>query len=164
MDAITGRFLVTEADDETAVLRDVETGQVVTLDEHPEPPLERHEVLEGTVAPKLPAEVVWGVESVDRRFTVDVIDSDLEPTTQAREIATELGPGDLATRERAGDGEIHVIGVDDPEAAATDVVEDEETVARAARLGAVRVEVRREDAPADGNDDSHYSAIAGCRA
>jgi len=143
MNATTGRFLVTEADDDTAVLRDVDTGQVVTLDEHPDPALERREVIEGTVAPKPPAEVVWGIESVDRRLAVEVIDSDLEPTTRARDLAADLAPGDLATRERAGDGEIHVIGVDDPEAAATDVVEDEETVARAARLGAVRVEVRR---------------------
>lgn len=143
MDATTGRFLVTEADADTAVLRDAETGQVVTIDEHPEPPLERHEVLEATVAPKPPTEVVWGVESVDRRWTVDLIDSDLQPTTQAREIAADVGVGDLETRERAGDGEIHVLGVDDPATAVADVLEDEETVARAARLGAVRVEVRR---------------------
>ncbi len=146
MDATTARFLVTEADDETAVLRDVETGQVVTIDEHPDPALERREVIEGTLAPKPPTEVVWEVESVERRFSVDVIDSDLEPTAQAREIAADLAPGDLETRDRAGDGEIHVLGVEDPDAAARDVLEDAETVARAARLGAVRVEVRRGEA------------------
>jgi len=143
MDATTGRFLVTETDDETAVLRDVETGQVVTIDEHPEPRLEALEILEGTVAPNPPTNVVWGVESVDRRWTVDLVDSDLEPTSQAREIAADLDVGDLETRERAGEGEIHVLGVEDPAAAAGDVLDDEETVARAARLGAVRVEVRR---------------------
>jgi hypothetical protein len=142
MDATTGTFLATEVDDDTAVLRDVDSGQVLTLGEPPEPPLERLEVLRGTVAPQPPTEVVWTVESVDRRWTVDLVESDLTPTKQARELADGIAPGELVTRERAGDGEIHVLGVDDPETAVADVLGDEETVARAARLGAVRVEVR----------------------
>jgi len=115
---------------------------VLTLGEHPDPPLERLEVLVGTVAPQPPTEVVWEVESVDERWTVELVDTDLSPTKQAREIAAGIAVGELETRERAGDGEVHVLGVDDPETAAADVLDDEETVARAARLGAVRVEVR----------------------
>lgn len=142
MDATTGTFVATEVDDETVVLRDVDSGQVLTLGAHPDPPLEREEVLRGTVAPRPPTEVVWAVESVERRWTVELVDSDLSPTKQARELADGIAAGELITRERAGDGEVHVLGVDDPAAAAADVLGDEETVARAARLGAVRVEVR----------------------
>jgi hypothetical protein len=141
MDATTGRFLVTEVDEETAVLRDVDTGQVLTLGESPD--LDRLAVIEGTVAPQPPTGVVWGIESVDRRWTVELLASELEPPTRARELAADLAPGELATRERAGEGEIHVLGVEDPAAATGDVLADEETVARAARLGATRVEVRR---------------------
>jgi len=142
MDATTGTFLATEVDDETAVLQDVDSGQVLTLGTHPDPPLERLEVLRGTVAPQPPTEVVWGVESVDERWTVELVETELSPTKQARELADGIAVGELVTRERAGDGEVHVLGVDDPAAAVADVLDDEETVARAARLGAVRVEVR----------------------
>lgn len=141
MDAITGRFLVTEVDDETAVLRDVDTGQVLTLGDAAD--LDRLEVVEGTVAPQPPTEVVWGIESIDRRWTVELLESDLEPPVQARDLAADLDTGELATRERAGEGEIHVLCVEDAATAAADVLGDEETVARAARLGATRVEVRR---------------------
>lgn len=143
MDTTTGTFVATEVDDETAVLRDVDSGQVLTLGAHPDPPLAELEVLRGTVAPQPPTEVVWEVEAVDERWTVELVDSELSPTKQARELAEGIAVGELETRERAGDGEVHVLGVDDPETAAADVLGDEETVARAARLGAVRVEVRR---------------------
>jgi hypothetical protein len=142
MDATTGTFVASEVDDETAVLRDVDSGQVLTLGEHPDPPLDRQEVLRGTVAPQPPTDVVWEVEAVERRWTVDLVESGLSPTKQARELADGIAVGELITRERAGDGEVHVLGVDDPAAAVADVLGDEETVARAARLGAVRVEVR----------------------
>jgi len=55
--------------------------------------------------------------------------------------------GDLVREERAGTGEIHVLKVPEGTAdeAAQDVLEDEATLARAARLDAVRVEVRSAD-------------------
>jgi hypothetical protein len=139
----TGTFVVTHAEAESAVVRDVDTAQVHTLASNPG--LEVHDVLEATVAPEPPLEVAWEVIDVAERRSIDLVDSDLEPTTHETELAADAAVGDLVQEERAGTGEIHVFRVpeDDVEAAAADVLEDEETVARAARLGAVRVEVRR---------------------
>ncbi|OVE84865.1 DUF5812 family protein [Natronolimnobius baerhuensis] len=143
MSETTGTFLVTHAEPDSAVVRDVDTAQVHTLASNPG--LELHDVLEATVAPEPPLEVTWEVVDVEERRTVEVIDSDLEPTTHEKELAADAEVGDLIQEERAGTGEIHIFRVpgDDIEDAATDVLEDEETVARAARLEAVRVEVRR---------------------
>jgi hypothetical protein len=59
-------------------------------------------------------------------------------------LAAEQEVGELTTRERAGEGEVHVISVPPgrTEQAVADVVEDETTLTRAARLGVNRVEVR----------------------
>lgn len=139
----TGTFVVTHVEDESAVVRDVETAQVHTLASNPG--LELHDVLEATVAPEPPLEVTWQVIDVADRRTIEVVDSDLEPTQHAKELVADAEVGDLVQEERAGTGEIHVLRVpsDEVEAAAADVLEDEETIARAARLEAVRVEVRR---------------------
>ncbi|AEH38232.1 DUF5812 family protein [Halopiger xanaduensis] len=139
----TGTFVVTHAESESAVVRDVETAQVHTLGSNPG--LEVHDVLEATVAPEPPLEVTWQVIDVEDRRTVEIVDSDLEPTQHSKELAADAEVGDLVQEERAGTGEIHVFRVpgDEIAAAAEDVLEDEETIARAARLEAVRVEVRR---------------------
>ncbi|MCU4740649.1 DUF5812 family protein [Halobacteria archaeon AArc-m2/3/4] len=144
----TGTYVVTHANDDSAVVRDVDTAQVLTLSSNPG--LEVHDVLEATVAPDPPLEVSWQVVEVADRRSIDVIDSDLSPTTHSTELAAEADVGDLVTNERAGTGEIHVLSVppDETEDAARDVLEDVETVTRAARLEAVRVEVRR--SPDDG--------------
>ncbi|RKD95746.1 DUF5812 family protein [Halopiger aswanensis] len=139
----TSTFVVTHAESESAVVRDVETAQVHTLGSNPG--LEVHDVLEATVAPEPPLEVTWQVIDVENRRSIDLVDSDLEPTQHAKELAADAEVGDLIQEERAGTGEIHVFRVPGEEAedAAEDVLEDEETIARAARLEAVRVEVRR---------------------
>ncbi|MEY7850601.1 DUF5812 family protein [Natrarchaeobius sp. A-rgal3] len=139
----TGTFVVTHAEEESAVVRDVETAQVHTLASNPG--LEVHDVLEATVAPDPPLEVTWQVIEVDGRRSIELVDSDLEPTGHSKELAADAPVGDLVQEERAGTGEIHVFRVpeEDVESAAQDVIEDEETIARAARLEAVRVEVRR---------------------
>ncbi|ARS89273.1 DUF5812 family protein [Natrarchaeobaculum aegyptiacum] len=139
----TGTFVVTHAESESAVVRDVETAQVHTLASNPG--LEIHDVLEATVAPDPPLEVTWQVVEVGGRRRVDLVDSDLEPTQHAKELAADAAVGDLVTEPRAGTGEIHVLSLPESEveSAARDVLEDEETVCRAARLEAVRVEVRR---------------------
>ncbi|SEW22855.1 DUF5812 family protein [Natrinema salifodinae] len=139
----TGTFVVTHAESESAVVRDVETAQIHTLASNPG--LEVHDVLEATVAPEPPLEVAWQVIDVAERRSIDLVDSDLEPTQHATDLAADAEVGDLVQEERAGTGEIHVFRVpdDEVEAAAEDVLEDEETIARAARLEAVRVEVRR---------------------
>ncbi|MFC4436704.1 MULTISPECIES: DUF5812 family protein [Natrialbaceae] len=138
----TGTFVVTHAEDESAVVRDVETAQVHTLSSNPG--LEIRDVLEATVAPEPPLEVAWEVVDVENRRSIELVDSDLEPTRHEKELAAAAEVGDLIREERAGTGEIHVFHLaEDVETAARDVLEDEETIARAARLEAVRVEVRR---------------------
>ncbi|MFC6768648.1 DUF5812 family protein [Natrinema soli] len=139
----TGTFVVTHAEDESAVVRDVDTAQVHTLASNPG--LEIHDVLEATVAPEPPLDVAWEVIDVEDRRSIDLVDSDLEPTQREKELAADSEVGDLVQEERAGTGEIHVFHVPEGEVepAAQDVLTDEETIARAARLEAVRVEVRR---------------------
>ena len=139
----TSTFVVTHAESESAVVRDVETAQVHTLGSNPG--LEVHDVLEATVAPEPPLEVTWQVIDVADRRSIELVDSDLAPTQHAKELAADADVGDLIQEERAGTGEIHVFRVPEGEveSAAQDVLEDAETIARAARLEAVRVEVRR---------------------
>lgn len=139
----SGTFLVTETDAESAIVRDVETAQLHTLSANPG--IETGDVIEATLRPEPPMEVTWEVREIEERRTVEVVDSDLTPTTREREVAAETEIGDVSRIERAGTGEIHVLLVPpgEVEAAAEDILADDETVARAARLEAVRVEVRR---------------------
>lgn len=139
-----GTFLVTAADDDSAVLRDVDAGQVHTLADNPD--LEAGEVLAGTLEPEPPLAVTWRVAEIDERRTVVVEAVDEPPTRQARDLAPEE-VGDVAITERAGEGEVHVLTVPPAETASAvgDVLDDEATLARAARLGVGRVEVRAAD-------------------
>ncbi|PSQ29112.1 hypothetical protein BRD03_01105 [Halobacteriales archaeon QS_9_68_17] len=141
----TGTFLVAHADEGSAVLRDVEDSQVHTLSSNPG--VEADDVVTATIAPDPPLEVTWQVIAVEERRAVDLVDSDLSPTQQAVGMAEGQAVGDLVREERAGTGEIHVLKVPEGTAdeAAQDVLEDEATLARAARLDAVRVEVRSAD-------------------
>lgn len=137
-----GTFLVTHADEASATLRDVVDSQVLTLSENPG--LEAGTVVEATVEAEPPMEVTYAVAELDAERTIPVELVEFEPTAQVREIAADQPAGELTTRERAGEGEIHVLTVpdDDTDEAATEVIEDEATLARAARLGVDRVEVR----------------------
>lgn len=141
MTTTEGTFLVTEADADSAILRGVEDGQLHTLSANPD--LESGQVVEATLTAEPPMEVTWSAE-IDARREIALERVDLEPTQRTRETAESLAVGDLERFERAGEGEVHVLAV--PEGgeaeAASDVLEDEATVERAARLGAVRVEVR----------------------
>jgi hypothetical protein len=145
MDPKTGTFLVTEADGESAVLRDVEDGQIHTLDGNPD--LSPGEVLRATVAPVPPLDVAWEVVEIEARRTIPVEESAEGPTRQARELAADQSVGEVTRQERAGEGELHVLTVpsDRTVEAVADVLEDEATRSRAARLGVDRVEVRAED-------------------
>ncbi|WP_436926326.1 DUF5812 family protein [Halosimplex amylolyticum] len=139
-----GTFVVTEADAESAVLRDVSDGQIHTLGSNPD--LAVGEAIEATLAPEPPMDVVWVVEDVARRFTVSVEESAEPPTQQALDLAADQPVGEVTTRERAGTGEVHVLSVpeDGTERAVADVRDDEATVERAARIGVERVEIRSE--------------------
>jgi hypothetical protein len=135
---------VTHADEDSAVLKDVDRGQVHTMVDNPG--VEQGDVLEGTLAAEPPMEVVWRVVSVKERRSLSVEESEEPPTAQERDIAARQGVGELTRTERAGTGEIHVLTVpeDEVESAVADVLADEATLVRAARLGVDRVEVRSE--------------------
>lgn len=145
MEETTGTFLVTHAGPEDAVLRDVETGQIHTLAANPD--LEAGDVIEGTVAPEPPIEAAWELREIEERRQLSLERSDEPPTNQEREIAAGQPVGEVTRTDRAGIGELHVLTVppERTEAAATEVLEDEETLARAARYGVNRVEIRADE-------------------
>lgn len=135
-------FLVTHADDESAVLKDVTDTEVHTLAENPG--LDADDALDATLTSAGPLDVAWEVVEVDDRRPLTVGESEEPPTTQEREIAADQDEGGVTTRERAGIGELHVLTVPSErvEDAVADVLDDEATLVRAARLGVNRVEVR----------------------
>jgi len=137
-----GTFLVTHADEASVTLRDVVDSQVLTLSENPG--LEAGAVIEATLEAEPPMEVTYAVAELAAEHGIPVEAVDLEPTQQAKELAADQPVGELTTQERAGTGELHVLTVPEGEAAATaeEIVADEETVARAGRLGVDRVEIR----------------------
>jgi hypothetical protein len=142
----TGTFVVTHADDGSAVLRDVDDGQVHTLSTNPGVTV--GEAVRGVVSPVPPMNVSWQLLEVDERWPIAVEASDLEPTAQERDLAADQSVGELTREPRAGEGELHVITVPAGEEAAAveDVLADEtELRERAARLGVNRVEVRSGD-------------------
>ena len=141
----TGTFLVTAADEASAVLKDVEDGQVHTLASNPGVAVD--EAVAGTVAPDPPLDVSWRLVEIDRQWELSIEVSDLTPTAWAREVAADQPVGELSRKERAGTGELHVMTVPEEttEQAVADVVDDREgTLSRAARLGVARVEIRSE--------------------
>lgn len=144
MDEQEGTFLVTHVDEASAVLKDVESGQVHTLGENPG--LEAGEVLEGSIVPEPPMEITYKLAETDARRQLFVEESSEPPTQQEREIAATQPVGEVTRRERAGIGELHVLTVpeDRTDEAIEDVVDDEATLVRAARLGVNRVEIRSE--------------------
>ncbi|GAB6880003.1 DUF5812 family protein [Halorubrum gandharaense] len=144
-DAKESTFLVTHVEAESAVLKDVHDGQVHTLSSNPG--LELDDAVEATVAPDPPMNVTYQVVEVDERRALSIEESPEPPTKQEREIAADQLEGELTREPRAGIGEIHVLTppAETTEQAVRDVVEDREaTLARAARLGVNRVEVRSE--------------------
>jgi hypothetical protein len=140
-----GTFLVTEADGDTAVLRNVSDGQVHTLAENPG--IEAGMVVDATLAAEPPMAVAWSIVDLDREFSIEVGHSTEPPTQRSRETAAAQSVGEVARHERAGTGEVHVLTVppERTDEAVSDVLDDEATRERAARLGVERVEVRSEE-------------------
>ena len=139
-----GRFLVTHADAESAVLKNVDSGQVHTLSSNPG--VEEADVVDGTVAPDPPLEVSYRLVDVAERRSLSVEHSPEPPTKQERDIAADRDDGEFTRQPRAGIGEIHVLSVPEKrtDAAVEDVLDDEATLVRAARLDVNRVEIRSE--------------------
>ena len=143
-DRIAGRFVVDEAD-ETAILRDIESGRVFTLAEHPG--FAPGEVVDATLAPRRPLGIAYSVVSVAATRTIPVELSDQAPTERAQMAGTELTIGESARIELADSGEAHIVGVESDRAGerAAELAEGslKET---AARLDAERVELRYDEA------------------
>lgn len=139
-----GRFLVTHAAEDSAVLKDVDHGQVHTLADNPG--VEPDEVIEGRVEPEPPMEVTYRLTEIETQRRISLEESPEPPTEQERGLAEQQSIGEVTTRERAGTGEIHVLTVPEDEtgSAIEDVLDDEATLVRAARLGVDRVEIRSE--------------------
>jgi hypothetical protein len=140
---IEGTFLVTAAEGESAVLKAVETGQVLTLSSNPG--VERGDAIEGVAAPDPPMNVSYQLVETSERRSLSIKRSEEPPTSNSKELAAGQDVGDLTREPRAGTGEVHVITVpeDRTEAAVDDVLDDEERLlSRAARLGVNRVEIR----------------------
>jgi len=143
--ATEGVFLVTHADDDSAVLQDVDRGQIHTLSSNPG--LSEGDAVEGTVAPEPPLAVTAELVDIEERRSLSLSESMEPPTKQEQEIAADQSVGELTRQERAGIGELHIISVpeEETEAAVEDVLDDREvTLSRAARLGVNRVEIRSE--------------------
>ncbi|MGM0590549.1 MAG: DUF5812 family protein [Halobacteriota archaeon] len=140
-----GTFLVTAADDDTAVLKDVDGGQVHPLSSNPGVAV--GDAVEGVVSPDPPLNVSWQLTEIETRRSLRVEQSGESPTVQVRDIAADQAVGELTRTPRAGAGELHVVTVPEAETeqAVGDILEDEEgLLARAARLGVSRVEIRSE--------------------
>lgn len=173
-DTTEGTFLVTnvDAEAESAVLKDVETGQVHPVSSVPSgdaahsveegdqrksikegdrrKSIMEGDVLIGTLAEEPPLGVTWTIDSVEKHESITLERSEEAPTAQERSIAANQGSGDLTVEERAGIGELHVITVEPgtTDQAAADILDDEATLVRAARLGIERVVVRTDDTEA----------------
>lgn len=136
-------FLVTHADGESAVLKDVADGQVHTLGSNPG--VSSEEIIEGTVSPDPSLGVTWDLVEVSERREIAIEESEEPPTAHECDLASAQPVGELTREERAGEGELHVITVPESETrvAVSDVLADRETtLSRAARLGVSRVEIR----------------------
>lgn len=140
-----GTFLVTHADDESAVLQDVTDSQVHTLATNPG--VDTDDVLDAAIEPEPPLEVAWQLVELREQRTIPVEHSEEPPTRNAATIGADQPVGEVTREERAGDGELHVLTVPAEQTAdaADEVVADTETRARAARLDVDRVEVRAAD-------------------
>ena len=138
----SGTFLVTHAEDDSAVLKNVDSGQVHALASNPG--VSEGDVIEGTVGSEPPLEVTWNLTDVESRRSISLDHSEEPPTNQERELAADTEVGEVSRAERAGTGELHVLSVPEGEIdkAVADVHDDEGTLARAARLDVNRVEVR----------------------
>ena len=144
-DSKESTFLVTHADADSAVLKDVHDGQVHTLTSNPG--VEVDDAIEGELSPDPPLEVSWQLTEIEERWALSIDESEEPPTQQERELAATQPVGELTREPRAGIGEIHVVTV--PEDGTTEAVDDvatdrEGTLSRAARLGVNRVEIRSE--------------------
>ncbi|MFB6148794.1 MAG: DUF5812 family protein [Halobacteriales archaeon] len=139
-----GTFLVTSVDPDSAVLSAVDDGQVHPLGSNPG--LSEDEVIDGVLVADPPLEVTWSIVEIDDRRQLEIHTPDEPPGERTVELVADKAVGELVTRplEESAAGELHALAVapDQTESAVADVVADDATRIRAARLEATRVEVR----------------------
>jgi len=138
---VQGTFLVVEADTESAVLRAVDTGQVVTLSD--DPGVAAGEVIDATVEPDETGIAYTATVEGRRDIVVEAVDD--PPDDRAVAAADDADPGEVRILDGSGKT-VHVLPVppDQTVDAVRDILEDAATVERAARLGTDGVEVRSE--------------------
>ncbi|MFB6104823.1 MAG: DUF5812 family protein [Halobacteriaceae archaeon] len=141
MSTASGTFLVVAADEESAVLRAVTTGQVYTLARNPG--VEPADIVDATLVADSPIEAVGTVDAFEA-YPLEVEACTDPPGDAARAAVADQPVGTLERLERSW-GELHAIAVPDAAAAVEDIRTDPETRARATRLGAHRVIVRGAD-------------------
>lgn len=137
----TGRFLVTETDDRTAVLRAVDDGQIYTIAENPG--LCAGTVITAELAEQDGVGGVWTIEAYEP-YPLEVVSVDDPPAASAREAVADADIGELRRLSREW-GERHVLTVPDVKAAIQDIRTDPATRSRAARRDAHRVVIRGKD-------------------
>jgi hypothetical protein len=136
-------FLVTATDASSTVLRDVESGQVYSLEDAVD--ADRLSIIDGTVESKPPLHVVYELTEITATRTVDIETSIEPPTANTKQIAANQGAGEITRKPRAGAGEIHIITVPEKNSteAVADILDDKVTLCeRAARLEGNRIEIR----------------------
>jgi len=137
-----GRFLVTAAAVESAVLQSLASSQIHTLAENPG--LERFDVVEATLEPAGELGVRWTIEDLEDQWAIDCERVEEAPAEQAIAVAEELASGEAETIEDSETVAWDVLCVppEKTESEADDVLTGESPISRGARLGATRVELR----------------------
>jgi hypothetical protein len=142
-DAVCGTFLVTHADPEHAVLRNVETAQVHTLADTPDVAVD--DVLEATLESG-PMGVTWSIAAIHDRRTVRIERLDDPPAEHAVAAVADGDLGGGVTLEPDDALLVDAMAVtEDADAPLAELATDDATRSRAARLGATRVELRAGD-------------------
>ncbi|MDY6764928.1 MAG: DUF5812 family protein [Halobacteria archaeon] len=139
-----GVFVVTHADENSAILKDVSDNQVHTLSSNPG--VEENEVIEGVLDTEPPMNVTWELTDIERRWSVSIRSINESPSERALEVADSKDMGEVHV-EDLRNGTLHVLTTppDITEVAVEDILNDESTLVRAADLGAKKVEIRAEE-------------------
>ncbi len=141
----TGTFYVKHVEDQSVTLHEIHTSQVYVAIENPD--LERRQIIEATLVAQPPMNVSFLFSEIVSKRTIPVEVSDLEVTSNVREIGGEMGVGEAIAIEREGEGEIHILTVESGQAGerAEEISDDETTYKNAGRYEVDRVEIRTDE-------------------
>ena len=142
MTETSGRFFVTHVDSNSAILKDVFDGGVYSVEDSSS--IEPNQVVECTLKAVPPMLVTWEFQTIQTQWSLDIEYNSTPPATQARSLAKDGSPGELIQEPLEREGELHVLPVPESEtdAIVDDIIADEATRVRAARMESNRVEVR----------------------